>query len=148
MIVYAPYPLGETRVQREAEILLMHGFSVDVICLRFPDDLPVDQYKNVHIYHQRYRFPILGERSMGMLGRFFNYLRFFFSAAIRVTQLHIKKRYDVVQVHNLPDFLVFCAAIPKLLGASVILDFQDLMPEFFAGQYKTKTHSVPYLINL
>ena len=148
MIVYAPYPLGETRVQREAEILEKHGYAVDVICLRLPGDLPIDYYNKVHIYRQRYRFPILGDRSNGLKGRFFNYIRFFVTAGVRVTQLHLRKRYDVVQVHNLPDFLVFCAVIPKLLGASVILDLHDLMPEFFAGHYKTKTHFLPYLINL
>ena len=36
-------PLAETRVQREAEVLLRNGYEVDVICLRLPDDLPVDQ---------------------------------------------------------------------------------------------------------
>ena len=34
MVVYAIYPLAETRVQREAEALLKHGYEVDVICLR------------------------------------------------------------------------------------------------------------------
>ena len=38
MIVFAPYPLGETRVQREAEALLKHGYEVDVICVRLPGE--------------------------------------------------------------------------------------------------------------
>jgi len=37
-------------------------------------------------------------------------------------------------VHNLPDFLVFAAWFPKLLGATLILDLHDLMPEFFAAR--------------
>lgn len=146
MIVYATYPLGETRVQREAEVLLRHGYDVDVICLRLPDDSPVDQYNGVKIYREKYRFPVLGAKKEGLRGRFFNYLRFFFSAAARVTQLHIKNKYDVIHVHNLPDFLVFCTFIPKLMGVPVILDLHDLMPEFFAGRFKARMPLLGWLI--
>jgi hypothetical protein len=31
MVVYAPYPLGETRVQLEAEALVLKGYEVDVV---------------------------------------------------------------------------------------------------------------------
>ena len=43
MVVYARYPLGETRVQREAEALLQHGYEVDVICIRMPGEVAVEQ---------------------------------------------------------------------------------------------------------
>ncbi|MDD5369339.1 MAG: glycosyltransferase family 4 protein [Anaerolineaceae bacterium] len=147
MIVYATYPLGETRVQREAELLLKHGYEVDVICLRLPGELPEDRFKGVGIYRQKYRFPILGVKSAGLRGRFFNYFRFFSTAAIRVTRLHLKNPYNVIQVHNLPDFLAFSAVIPKLLGVPVILDLHDLMPEFFAGRFKTRLPLMATLIN-
>jgi glycosyltransferase involved in cell wall biosynthesis len=145
MIVYATYPLGETRVQREAEALLRNGYEVDVISIRLPDDLPVDHYKGVRIFQEKYRFPILGSNKAGIRGKFFNYLVFFISAAFRVTQLHLKQRYDVIQVHNLPDFLIFSAWIPKLMGARLILDLHDLMPEFFAGRFKSR---MPNLLKL
>lgn len=145
MIVYATYPLGETRVQREAEALLRNGYEVDVICIRLPDDLPVDHYKGVRIFREKYRFPLLGSNKGGIRGKFFNYMRFFLSAGARVTQLHLKHRYDVIQVHNLPDFLIFSAWIPKLLGARLILDLHDLMPEFFAGRFKSR---MPKLLQL
>jgi glycosyltransferase involved in cell wall biosynthesis len=147
MIVYATYPLGETRVQREAEVLLRHGYEVDVICLRLPEDLPVDHYKGVRIFREKYRFPALGSKEAGLSGKFFNYARFFLSAAIRVAQLHFKNKYDVIQVHNLPDFLVFCAFIPKLLGVPVILDLHDLMPEFFAGRFEARMPLMATLVN-
>ena len=40
-----------------------------------------------------------------------------------------RKRYDLVHVHNMPDFLVFGALAPKLRGARVMLDLHDPMPE-------------------
>ena len=38
MVVHAFYPVGETRVQREAEALLKRGYEVDVLCLRRKGD--------------------------------------------------------------------------------------------------------------
>ena len=35
----------------------------------------------------------------------------------------------------MPDFLVFSALGPKLLGAKVILDVHDLMPELYASKF-------------
>ncbi len=135
MIVYAFYPLGETRVQREAEALLKCGYEVDVICLRRPGDAAVDSYKGVGIYRDKYRFPMPQAKRGGLGERFLNYLRFFVSAAVRLNRLHAQRHYDTIQVHNLPDFLVFSALVPKLRGVPIILDLHDLMPEFFAGRF-------------
>ncbi len=131
MIVYAKYPLGETRVQREAEALINHGYEVDVICPRTPGEAATDHHRGVQIYRP-FRFP--GRLRGGLAGQFFRYLRFLASAAVRVTRLHRARPYDTIQVHNLPDFLVFSALIPKLSGVPVILDLHDLMPEFYAGR--------------
>jgi glycosyltransferase involved in cell wall biosynthesis len=38
-------------------------------------------------------------------------------------------------VNSLPDVLVFAAAVPRLLGARVLLDLQECMPEFFATKF-------------
>ena len=35
----------------------------------------------------------------------------------------------------MPDFLIFTAVIPKLLGAKVVLDMHDLMPEVYMAKY-------------
>src|SRR6185369_6944593 len=50
--------------------------------------------------------------------------------------LFSKKRYDIIHVHTMPDFLVFTAFIPKMLGAKVILDVHDLMPELYICKFK------------
>ena len=47
------------------------------------------------------------------------------------------RRYDVVHVHNMPDFLVFAALVPRLLGRKVVLDVHDLMPEVYCSKFKT-----------
>jgi len=42
---------------------------------------------------------------------------------------------DVVHVHNLPDFLVFAAVLPRLAGKKVVLDVHDSVPETFATKF-------------
>jgi glycosyltransferase involved in cell wall biosynthesis len=51
--------------------------------------------------------------------------------------LSFKKTYAVVHVNNMPDFLVFCTLIPKLLGAKILLDIHDPMPNTFASKFKS-----------
>ena len=134
MVVYAIYPLGETRVQREAEALVKVGFEVDVICYRLQGDSPKDEFKGVTIYREKDLIPINHSLGGGLSKKFLGYLSFFLSAALRVTKLHFQKHYASIQVHNLPDFLVFCTLIPKLMKVPIILDLHDLMPEFYASR--------------
>lgn len=148
MVVFAPYPLGETRVQREAEALVKHGYEVDVVCIPMPGEPPIDEYKGIKIYREEYRLPIVLLKGSVLGGKFLKYIRFLLSATIRVTRLHFKKRYGTIQVHNLPDFLVFCTLIPRLMGVPIILDLHDLMPEFFAGRYGLTSSSGVQLIHL
>jgi glycosyltransferase involved in cell wall biosynthesis len=130
MVVYSYYPLGETRVQREAEALVRAGYQVDVICPRLAGEDTTETHGGVLI--RRVPMPVLkSSLYVQMLG----YILFFLLAGTILTARHLRHRYGTVQVHNLPDFLVFCALIPKLTGASVILDLHDLMPEFLSSKF-------------
>lgn len=131
MIVHAFYPLGETRVQREAEALSNHGYQVDVICLRRRSEPATDKFKSVCIY----RLSVSRHLSAGLAVQLLEYLAFFLLAMVKVAQLHWQRPYNTVQVHNPPDFLVFAAWIPRLFGAKLILDLHDLMPEFYMGRF-------------
>jgi glycosyltransferase involved in cell wall biosynthesis len=52
-----------------------------------------------------------------------------------VTVRHLRFRYDVVQVHTMPDFMVFSGFLPRLMGAGLILDVHDLMPELYMSKF-------------
>ncbi len=138
MIVHAYYPLGEVRVQREAEALIDAGYQVDVICLRLPDEPAVDSYHGVNIY----RMPVRRHKDQGAFVQLLEYLAFLALAFSKLTILHLRERYNVVQLHNPPDFLAFAALVPKLTGASVILDIHDLMPEFFRARFGVGRESI------
>jgi glycosyltransferase involved in cell wall biosynthesis len=141
MVVHAYYPLAETRVQREAETLVRAGYHVDVICLRDAGERPRDSWGGVDIHRLRAHVD-----KRGLAAQFLSYVRFFVLATCRLTRLHLRRPYQTVQVHNLPDFLVFCALVPKIRGVPVILDLHDLMPEFFAGRFERSRPAVARLV--
>jgi glycosyltransferase involved in cell wall biosynthesis len=139
MVVHAYYPFGETRVEREARALVDHGYEVDVICLQADGEPTVDTEDGVGIY----RLPVKRHKKSGLIVQMLEYLAFFVLVFVRLAALHRRRRYRVVQVHNLPDFLVFAALVPKLTGAQLILDLHDLMPEFYAARFGGSLDSLP-----
>jgi glycosyltransferase involved in cell wall biosynthesis len=128
MVVHANYPVGETRVQRQALALVDAGFEVDVICLRGAEEPKSEIVEGVNVR----RLPVRRRRGSGMVPQLFEYLLFFMMVFALFSGRHMYRRYDSVQVHNLPDFLVFAVAAAKLTKTPVILDLHDLMPEFMA----------------
>ena len=138
MVVQNYYPFAEVRVKREAEALVEKGHSVDIICRLHGSEPRREIIGGINVYRLA-----LGEKKWGLVSQFFDYLAFAFLAFLQVTRLHIRNRYDVVQAHNLPDFLVFSAIVPRLTGSRIILDIHDLMPEFFCSRYHASLTSLP-----
>jgi len=139
MVVHAHYPLGETRVERQAQALRNNGYNVDIICLRSEEELAFESINGVNVY----RLPVKRYKKNGLLVQLLEYLLFFTLSFLKLITLHRRQRYQVVQIHNLPDFLVFSALIPKLSGAKLILDLHDLMPEFYAARFNGSMESWP-----
>ena len=79
---------------------------------------------------------------MGLGAMLFYWSLFAIKACVKVARLHFTHKFDIVHVHNLPDFLVFAAIIPKLLGARVILHVQDVTPELMAVKSRGIRRSV------
>jgi glycosyltransferase involved in cell wall biosynthesis len=48
---------------------------------------------------------------------------------------HLWCPYDCVQIHTLPDFMVYVAWLPKLLGSPVILYVQEPTPELWITKF-------------
>jgi glycosyltransferase involved in cell wall biosynthesis len=139
MVVHAYYPYDETRVQRQAEALVERGHAVDVICLRRGAEPNIEETEGVTVH----RIPIRRDNRRGVFGQFLEYLAFLLLAFATLTRLHLRRRYAVVQVHNLPDFLVLAALVPRLTGSQIILDLHDLMPEFYCARFHSSMSSLP-----
>src|SRR5688572_7513453 len=120
----------DPRVQREVHALLQAGHEVDVIALRDEGRPRIERRGGLTVR----RLP-LPRRRGGAVAYLADYALFFLAASTLLTFLHLRRRYDIVQVHSLPDPLVFAALVPKLTGARVILDLHECMPEFFGTKF-------------
>ncbi len=129
VVAHKDYP-GGVRERREVEALISAGYEVDVICLHQPGQLCRESRGNPRIY----RMP-LGHKRTGKVRYLFEYSAFFLLAFLSLSLLQLRRHYAVVQVHNIPDFLVFTALLPKFQGARVLLDIRDPMPETFQCKY-------------
>jgi glycosyltransferase involved in cell wall biosynthesis len=126
MVVHSYYP-ADPRVRREAEALLDAGWAVDIICLRGSLQRAVENCGGATVY----RLPVRRHRGSGIGVYLLEYFVFFMLASLRLIWLQLRRRYDVIQVHTMPDFLVFVGLFPRLMGARVVLDIHDLVPELY-----------------
>jgi glycosyltransferase involved in cell wall biosynthesis len=133
MVVHSFYP-DDPRVRREAEALLGDGWQVDVICLRGEGEAKHEDCNGAQVH----RLAVRRHRGAGFAIYMLEYMHFFVLASALLARLQLKKRFNVVQVHNMPDFLIYTAAIPKMLGARLVLDIHDLVPELYGSKFGCK----------
>jgi glycosyltransferase involved in cell wall biosynthesis len=85
------------------------------------------------------------KRSVNERGKF-GYLRriliFLLRAFLFLARPSNVRRYDVIHVHNVPDFLIFAALLPKLFGTKIVLDIHDILPEFYASKFSLSPDSL------
>ncbi len=129
MIVHQYY-YYDGRVRFYAEALADAGARVDVLCVRAETRPAAPPPEGLRVFtipvSRAYRGPgsYLVEYGLALI---------FYT--MRLLALYARNRYQVVHVHNMPDFLIFAALIPRLLGAKVILDIHDPTPEFTMSKY-------------
>ena len=130
VLLYSHYP-ADPRPRRAAEALVEAGMEVDLICLRETDGEPTcESVGGVNIL----RVPMRKRRSskfayLSLYGQFILY------SFVLLVWRGLRRRYDLVHVHNMPDVLVFAALGPKLQGARILLDLHDPMPELLMSIY-------------
>ncbi len=121
----------DVRVRRKAEALVAAGYRVDVFALHSAyskgREYIVDGV-NVHVIE-------LGKNRGSLLRYLFEYVYFLLWAFFKVGRLMGTRRYSVIDANNLPDFLVFAAALGKWRGAKVVLDMHEITPEFYISKY-------------
>jgi glycosyltransferase involved in cell wall biosynthesis len=140
MVVYAFYE-SDTRVMQYAEALAERGDSVEILALRRDTSLPkVEVIRGVTVYR-------LQERALDEKGPA-SYLKRILQFALRSSMFLYRRQkqrpYDLIHVHNVPDFLVFSALPARKKGAPIILDIHDLLPELYASKFGIKPGSMIY----
>jgi glycosyltransferase involved in cell wall biosynthesis len=141
-VVFSFYP-ADVRVRREAEALVEAGWAVDVLCLRRNREKQEEEVNGVRVF----RLP--AKRTRGRkLWYLWEYGWFLLLAFFKLSLRHLRRPYQAVHVHNMPDILVFSAMLPRLSGAKVILDLHDPMPEVYMAKYSIgRTHPIIYLLS-
>lgn len=139
MVAYSFYEV-DNRIMRYAEALAGRGDHVDVLALRKNGSTPVETINGVTLYRLQKRE--INER--GKHSYLCRMLMFFARSSFFLSSKHLRKPYDLIHVHSLPDFEVFAALLPKLLGAKVILDVHDIVPEFYASKFGVSKDSATF----
>jgi glycosyltransferase involved in cell wall biosynthesis len=129
IVVHATYP-QDPRVRRQAEALVAAGHPVEVFALREPGQARQEEVGGVLVH----RLPV-SRRFYGMVGHVAEYLAFLGVATLALARSHRRRRFGLVQVATVPDFLA-AAAIPlKLRGVPLLLDLHEDMPTFYRDRF-------------
>lgn len=136
VITFDWYPF-EPRALRLTRAAADAGYPVDVICTRKAHEAFRERDGNTRIY----RLPLKQRENTSFASKVLLWCLFVLCAGIAVAWLHLRYRYKIVHVHNMPDFLAFSALVPKLFGAKIILDIQDVTPELMKAKSKERDRS-------
>ena len=130
-ITQHPFP-ADSIVRRDVMELTARGFEVDVVCA--PSAGPDEPLHSGAVGPNVYRIPIRHRRGSAI--RYpLEYAAFFLAAFTVAGMLGLRRRYAAVQVDNLPDLLVFAAAVPRLRGARLVFTMYELTPEMVAARF-------------
>jgi glycosyltransferase involved in cell wall biosynthesis len=127
MVVASEYDV-DARVRRQAEALVARGDTVTVLALGKTDAVVRRDLLGVHVVE----LPVRKYRgySAGTYLRY--YARFGWHAMRELARL---RGLDLVQVHSMPEVLVFCAWRQRLRGVPVLLDVHDLTSKLFETKF-------------
>ncbi len=123
LVVLSTYPF-DPRPRRAVEALVRHDMSVDYICASDGKAPWHEETNGINLF----RVPI-NHRRGGKFGYACQYSAFILASAAILAARSRLRRYDLIYINNMPDILVVSALLPKSLGAKVILDLHDPMPE-------------------
>lgn len=142
MIAYTNYR-RDPRVRRQAEALVEAGYRVVFLASQQPGEPDCETISGVEVI----KLPGIKHRRVSMAGYLADYALFFV-----LTMGHLlrhPRRYRLVHVNNMPDFLVLAAWWQRLTGTPVIHDVHDLMPELYAEKFESgDTHWLVKVLKL
>ena len=130
------YP-QQRNLRRNAEALVKAGYEVDVICVGRKGQKKGETMNGVNLHRIK-----LSYHRGKVFWYIFEYIAFFIRASIKLAWFSMKKRYDVVEVHTMPDFLVFVTVFPKLIGSKIILYMFENTPYLFTSSFGTSQNHI------
>ena len=122
-ISFSPYP-EDPRIRLYVNALLEYGYKVYVIGITDDINPRFERTGSLEIHRIN-----ISKKRTSYARRIFEYAMFFTRAFFKSTYLFFKHKIKIYHTHNLPDFIIFTAVIPKIFGAKLILDMHELTPE-------------------
>src|SRR4029079_6850566 len=123
---------------RKAEALVAEGYEVDVLALQSP----FSKSKNYNLSGVNVETISLGKKRGSLIRYTFEYVAFLIWAFIKLSARMSRRQYAIVDVNNLPDFLIFAGAYAKWRGAKLVLDMHEITPEFYISKYGVREDSL------
>ena len=139
MLAFTNYE-SDGRIIRYTQTLAKRGDHVDVIACAKENESQSISDRDGATLHKIYNRK--ENRTGGAFSYFVPLVLFAIKAFFIITLNHFKRRYDLIHVHNIPEWLVFSTWIPKSTGAKIILDLHDLVPELFSAKFKRGSRSL------
>lgn len=139
LVTYSIYE-QDNRVMRYAETLAQCGHEVEVLALRSPGDPKYLVLNGVKITRLQER----NRNEKAKISYLVRILSFFVRTAWTLSVRDLRRKYDLLHINTVPDFLVFAGLLPKLRGGKIILDIHDILPEFYASKFGTSHDSLMF----
>lgn len=131
MIAYTNYS-SDARVRREAEAVAEQpGYHVSFMSLK--EGRVETSYNANGVAVQE--VPIRKYQGKSKKAYMMSYARFMAVAFQELNRQVFAGCLDAVHIHNMPNFLVLSAVIPRLAGKKLILDIHDSIPETYLSKF-------------
>jgi glycosyltransferase involved in cell wall biosynthesis len=121
MVAYAQY-ISDARIKAYVRSIENTRGMVDLLVLKEDGKPLMEVIGNSRVFYLTDKY-----QGVNPVRYILSYLKFFFVCLFRLSWLFLKERYDAIHVHNMPNFIVYTAILPRLFGKKVILDVHDLM---------------------
>lgn len=131
MIAYTNYSI-DARVRREAEtIASLPEYRVHLLALKEMKESRSYVLDGVEVHELN----VAKYRGGGNFKYLSSYVRFLVIAFLKCSGLSLKGAIDLIHVHNMPNFLVFAAILPRCFGKKIVLDVHDTLIETYSTKF-------------
>jgi len=141
LVITNKYYEDDPRPQREVSALIDAGYSVDVVCLKKPKVAKSKHTRDDRMGVRFYSFQMSRKRG-SKLRYILEYILHFCFVTYMSTRLNLKHRYKLIQVFVMPEALVLACILPKLMGAKILMDWEDPMRELYLSIYRKRSNSL------
>ena len=129
------------RIRRNAEALSELGYVVDCYVLGESDNNQI--INNVNIIQSH----VKQYRGNSFIKYIISYIKFFIWCFWKLSIRNLGQ-YRVINVINIPEFIIISIIVNKLFNTTIILDITDFMPELYSAKFRTNKPISKIIYNL